>query len=452
MRYSPIERCRFLALLPIAVWAFAAYAEGDFSVFDVVDNGAPAPDIPAIEPWKTVALDPAYGGQWVVAGDVDNDGAVEIVSAENHNEGDVHFTSAVAAQALDGTLRWTWGRPDIGRKTWHHDVACQIVDWDGDGKNEVVVCDETDIVELDGATGAEKRRIPIEQGATDCLVFCDLSGVGRPSDVLVKTRYGHIWAFNQAGEPLWDVELPGGYRTAHQPRPMDLDGDGRDEIMAGYALLNHDGSVRWVFESKTTDLKRGHLDCARVMTAAAKPEDIRIALTCCGAENIAVVDGNGQALWEVPGHHFESIQVGNILPGHPGPQILADIDHRPPGEGPLWVFDANGERLGQIMTPYGRHHRLLDWTGDGFAEILNGSNQALYGQTGKRLGTFSIPGSPAGSTRPYELSILTGDCDGDGRQDVLLVAPETVYIYRNEQGAKPAGGVPLGTGLNLTLY
>jgi len=429
-----------------------AMADEVFVHFDLLDNGAPADGIPEIQPWKTIALEPAHGGQWLVAGDVDGDGAVEIVTAENFNEGDTHFTSAVAVQRLDGSVLWTWGRPDIGRKNWHHDVACQIVDWDGDGRNEVVVCDETDIVELDGATGVEKRRIPIEKGATDCLVFCDLSGKGRPSDVLVKTRYEHIWAFNQDGEALWDVQLPGGYRTAHQPRPMDLDGDGRDEIMAGFALLNHDGTVRWVFESSATDLHRGHLDCARVMKTGATPEETRIAITCCGAENIAVVDGNGKAQWEFPGHHFESAQVGNIFPGQPEPQILVDVDHRPEGEGPLWVFGADGTKLGRIITNYGRHHRLLDWTGDGYQEILAGDNQAVYDHTGKRLGTFVIPGTPAGTKRSFELSMLVGDCDGDGRQDVLLVAPETVWIYRNEKGAKPQGGVPLGTELNLTLY
>ena len=423
-----------------------------FTLFDVVDNGLADGSVPGIAPWKTIPLDPDYGGQWVVAGDVDGDGAVEIVTAENFNEGDVHHTSALAVHRLDGSVLWRWGNPDEGRKTWHHDVACQIVDWDGDGKNEVVVAAETAIVELDGATGAEKRRIPIEKGASDCLVFCDLSGKGRPSDVLAKDRYENIWAYNQAGDLLWHVNLPGGYRTAHQPRPMDIDGDGRDEIMAGFAMLNHDGSVRWVYESKTTDLHRGHLDCARVLKAADKLDDVRIALTCCGANNIAVVDGHGKALWEYAGHHFESIQLANIVPGQPGPQILADIDHRPRGEGPLWVFGPDGERLGQIMTTYARHHRLLDWTGDGYAEILNGDNQALYNGAGKRIGTFLIPGSQAGAEQPFEMSLLTGDCDGDGRQDVLFITPDTVYVYRNEAGAIPENPASPGTGLNVTLY
>lgn len=446
---------RFLAIMvAFAAWALLQPARGEareFSVFDVVDNGLADPAVPGFVPWKTITLDPDYGGQWVVAGDVDGDGAVEIVSAENFNEVDTHYTSAVAVQRLDGSLVWHWGNPDIGRKNWHHDVACQIVDWDGDGANEVVVSAERAIVELDGKTGAEKRRIPIEKGASDCLVFCDLSGKGRPTDVIAKDRYENIWAYNYDGKLLWHVNMPGGYRTAHQPRPMDIDGDGLDEIMAGFAMLNHDGSVRWVFASKTTDLKQGHLDCARVLKSAPALEDVRIALTCCGANNIAVVNGLGQPIWEHAGHHFESIQLADIVPGQPGPQILADIDHRPRGEGPLWVFAADGTRLGQIMTPYGRHHRLIDWTGDGLAEILNGDNQAIYSGAGQRIGTFLIPGSQAGIERPFELSVLSGDCDLDGRQDALLITLDSVYIYHNENGAIPKETVA-GTGLNVTLY
>jgi len=195
--------------------------------FDVKDIGEPGREAPLIQPWKVVSLDREYGGHWVVAGDLDADGEVEIVSAENFNEKDVHYTSAVAAQKLDGTVLWRWGDPAIGRKVWHHDVACQIHDWDGDGKNDVVICTKGYLVELDGVTGKERRRLPIPDEATDCLVFCNLSGNDRPTDVLVKNRYHEIWAYSREGDLLWTVRNPGGYRTAHQPRPMDLDGDGR---------------------------------------------------------------------------------------------------------------------------------------------------------------------------------------------------------------------------------
>ncbi len=447
--------CRGLVclLLPFVLCPFCVASTGDFAYFDVEDVGEPDRNVPLIEPWKTVALDPEYGGQWMVAADLDGDGEVEIVSAENVNVGDVHYTSTAVAQKLDGSVLWRWGNPDIGRKNWHHDVACQVCDWNGDGSNEAVLCTKGFVVELDGATGRELRRITIAEDATDCLVFCNLSGGNGPTDILVKDRYRQIWAYSRHGKLLWTVRDPGGFRTAHQPRPIDVDGDGRDEIMAGYAMLNHDGSVRWVFKSEKVDQSKGHLDCARVVRQGDSPEDLRIALTCCGANNVALIDGNGRVLWEVSGRHFESIDVGRVIPDHPGPQIVVDIDHQPYGKSPVWVLDEKGGLLGQIVTDYSRHHCLLDWTGDGVDEILVAHKGGLYDYHGRRIATFGAPGLDSLAGKPeYERSMLVGDMTGDEVLDVVIATPRAAYIYRNDRGRKRDRPVPLGTEFNFTLY
>ena len=436
-------------VLCVSCWA----ENGDFAYFSTENVGEPDFNVTLIRPWKVIALDPDYAGQWLVAADVDADGEVEIVSARNVNEGDVHYTSTAVAQKLDESVLWRWGDPGIGRKNWHHDVACQVHDWNGDGRNDVILCTKGFVVELDGRVGRELRRIPIAEDATDCLVFCNLSGGESPTDILVKDRYRQIWAYNRQGKLLWTVEDPGGFRTAHQPRPIDIDGDGCDEIMAGYAMLNHDGSVRWVFKSEKVDQSRGHLDCARVLRRAGSAEDFRIALTCCGANNVALIDGNGKVLWEVSGRHFESIDIGRVIGDHPGPQVVVDIDHQPYGKSPVWVLDEKGEQLGQIVTDYSRHHCLLDWTGDGVDEILVAHKGGLYNDKGRRIGTFHTPGLENSAGKPeYEKSMLIGDMTGDGIPDVVIATPHAVYIYRNDRGTKPDGPVRLGTEFNFTLY
>ncbi|MCP4611826.1 MAG: hypothetical protein GY845_24250 [Planctomycetes bacterium] len=420
--------------------------------YDVKDVGEPKDTTSLIQPWKIIPLDAEYAGQWVVASDIDGDDHVEIVSSRNMNIGDVHYTSTAVAQKLDGTVLWKWGNPAIGRKIWHHDVACQIHDWDGDGLNEVVLCTKGYIVELDGATGREKRRIRIPEDATDCLVFCNLSGGPRPSDVLVKDRYHRIWAYDQAGNLLWTVKDPGDYRTAHQPRPIDIDGDGRDEIMAGYAMLNADSSVRWVYKSKTVDQNRGHLDCVRIFQRGDKPEDFKLALTCCGANNIALVDGTGGIIWEVAGYHFESIDVGKVFPGVSGQQIVVDVDHQPLGNSPIWTLDENGKLLGRLVTDYSRHHCLLDWTGNGVDEILVAHNGCIYDHNGRRIGILAVPDGTLVAKSKGERSMLIADVTGDGVQDVMMVTPEKVYIYVNLKGTKGSGSHRLGTEFNFTLY
>lgn len=420
-------------------------------LFDVKDNEASPQTAPGVTPWKSVRLDPECGGHWVVAGDVDGDGEAEIVSAQNVNDGDVHYTSAVAAQKLDGTVLWRWGAPSLGRRTWHHDVACQIHDWDGDGGQEVVLCTQGALVELDGATGRERRRIPIAEEATDCLVFCDLTGSGRRTDVLVKDRYWRIYAYDGDGKLLWEVEEPGGHKTAHQPFPVDVDGDGRDEIMAGYAMLNPDGSVRWVYESDRVELDRGHLDCCRVYRRGARPADFRLALTCCGANAISMLDGEGRAIWEVTGDHFESVDVGCVLPDVPEPQLVVDIDHMP-GSGPVRVLSGEGELVGQLMTNYARHHCLLDWNGDGLDELFVGDSCGVYGRLGQRIQTLQLPAEGFGQEEPHERALVPANMAGNGRPDLIVTSPNAAHVFRNETGAEDCRFAGLGSEGNFTLY
>lgn len=443
----------FCILILIGALTSLYAKEKDFIYYDTEDTGQPDSQVPVIQPWKIVRLDPDYGGQWILAADLNADGEVDILSSENFNKDDVHYTTTAVAQNLDGSVLWKWGNPDIGRKNWHHDVACQIHDFNSDGKNEVVLCTKGFLVELEGATGHEIRRIPIPEEATDCLVFCNLSGNNHPSDVLVKDRYHNIWAYNQQGKLLWTVNDPGGYSTAHQPLPIDLDGDGRDEIMAGYAMLNSDGSVRWIYKSKQVEQAKGHLDCARIFRHGSAPDDFRIVLTCCGANNIALIDGNGKVLWEVSGHHFESIDIGHIIPNHAGPHICVDIDHQPYGNSPVWVLDEQGRHLGQLVTEYSRHHCLLDFTGDSIEEILVAHKGGLYNHQGQRIGTFDTPGEETQEEKfKYEKSMLIADMTGNGILDVIITTPYNVYIYKNTKGTKPDKPARLGIEPNFTLY
>lgn len=412
--------------------------------------GGAAPTL--VQPWKVIALDPSYGGAWVVAGDLTGDGAVEIVSARNVDANDVHFTSAAVAQRLDGSVLWRWGDPAVGRRELHHDVPCQIHDWDGDGRQEVVLCTKGFLVELDGATGREQRRIPLPEDATDCLVFANLSGGTVPSEVLVKTRYTKIWALDREGRHLWSITNPGGHRTAHQPVPVDLDGDGRQEIMAGYAMLNSDGSTRWVVTPGKIDPARGHCDCFRVVRAAGTPDDFRAVMTFCGANGMAMLDGHGKPVWEVTGQHFESVDVGHLLPGATGLQLVVDIDHQPWGNGPIWVFNEQGEVRTKIRTDYARHHALLDWSGDGADEIVVAQPRTLYNGAGQPVAELVM--DTLDDQTGEERLALTGDFSGDGVPDILLTtrAITHLYLYRNERGRRPDPPAPLGTGLNVTLY
>ncbi|MHC4985103.1 MAG: rhamnogalacturonan lyase family protein [Planctomycetota bacterium] len=416
-------------------------------LFDVRANDIPNDGVPLIQPWKRITLDPDHAGAWVVAGDVDGDGQVEIVSAKNFDADDIHHTSSVIVHRLDGSVLWRWGDPAAGRNTLHHDVACQIHDWDGDGRNEVVVATDEAVIELDGATGAEKHRFPTPPDSADCIVFANLTGGDRAKEILVKTRYGHIWAYSRDGELLWTIEEPAGYGTAHQPRPMDIDGDGRDEIMAGYAMLNPDGTVRWELPVGDLSDEPGHLDCVRVFEMGTTPAESRLAMTLCTGYCVAMTDGDGRPVWSVTGHHFESIDVGKVCADVPGKQVVVDIDHQEVGVSPHWVLDDQGNLLGQIITDESRHHTLIDWFGDGLDSIVLATAAAMFDGHGRKVARFNVPPATTGRC-------AKGDMTGDDREDLILWADPAseVFVFKNEHGRPLDRTTTLGTGLNFTLY
>lgn len=412
--------------------------------------GAPPTDTPTVQPWRTVTLDSEFSGSWVVLGDVDGDGEVEIVSARNVDENDNHFTSAAVAHKLDGTVLWTWGDPKIGRRNLHHDVACQIHDLDSNGTNEVILAADRQLVVLEGKTGKPVRSFSILEHASDCAVFADLSGKGWPSEILVKTRYSQIWAYTSDGKLLWTVNMPGGYRTAHQPLPVDLDGDGRDEILAGYAALNPDGSIRWLFQAEEGKKNGGHADCWRVIRLADKVEDTRLVLTMCRGNALVMTDGAGQVVWIQSGHHYESVDIGEILKDRPGLEIAVDIDHLAKPPMPLCLFDEQGTELGRINTDRTRRHELVDWDGDGLMEIGSALPRSLFDGHGRRAVTFHIDDDE----HPWH--IAAADLTGHGMHDVLLVTRrgdiDKVYLYKSPAPTTTPQAPPAGTGLNFTCY
>jgi len=426
--------------------------------FDVHENDLSDKGVPVVQPRYTVKLDPAYCGGWLTVGDLTGDGVAELVSAKNAGPLEAHFTSSVVAHRLDGSVLWKWGNPEA-RNNIYHDVACQIYDLDGDGLNEVVVAADRKVVVLDGATGREKKQFPIPARASDCIRFCNVSGKNRATDMLVKTRYDQIWAYDADGRLLWTSRKPGGHRTAHQPFAVDLDGDGRDEIMAGFAMLNCDGSVRWTIPSADGKLLKGHADSIRLFRDGSRPEDKRLLVTHCGGKQMTLLDGNGSIIWRLTGLHFESVFFGKLDSELPDRQIVVDICHQPWGQQPLLILDEHGALLGRYMTARSRQHRLVDWFGAGTDLVFCGQTRALLNAKGEKVARFETP-MPEGAdpskrgSDPLRYMVHLADVNGDGRPDLVLstVPGSAVWIYVNKKGPKELDPSRLVLPANATLY
>ncbi|NJL72254.1 MAG: hypothetical protein HC888_12060 [Candidatus Competibacteraceae bacterium] len=216
--------------------------------------------------WKKLAT-PGFGvGRNLRFGDLDGDGRTEILVPQviQHGPRDAYAeVGCLTALDLDGRVLWRHGEPDPGNWFLTNDVAVQIHDVDGDGAAEVVYCRDFELRIVEGATGRIKRSIRTPESCEqndkfprilgDSLFFCDVRGLGRKGDILLKDRYWNFWVYDDALNLLWK----GGCKTGHYPHAADIDGDGRDEIAIGYSLYDHDGRLLWSHDERLEDHSDG---------------------------------------------------------------------------------------------------------------------------------------------------------------------------------------------------
>ncbi|GMU72656.1 MAG: hypothetical protein AMXMBFR42_21120 [Burkholderiales bacterium] len=189
--------------------------------------------------------------------DVDGDGAPEIVSGSD------------VWKNVGGAWTLLW-QSEI------EPIQALAADLDGDGRPEIVhvlAMDKTGsgasprgqyggdlykfngLLILDGATGAEKRRIRLPTYWTSWLTIADLDGDGAPE--FVWNTQGRVYAIGAEGRIRWTYAFipghigidPGAYSGTANVQVYDLDGDGVPEVVTNshseiVVLNGRTGAVR----------------------------------------------------------------------------------------------------------------------------------------------------------------------------------------------------------------
>ncbi|WP_282939283.1 FG-GAP-like repeat-containing protein [Paenibacillus sp. RC67] len=281
----------------------------------------------------------------MLLGDLDGDGRMEIVMVQPDHRQDVryipHQVQCITVFDLQGKLLWQTGTPDTEAGGPGSDYPAQIYDLDGDGHLEVLCVMNGRFHILDGQTGKVKRSFELpDPQAHDCIMIANLTGGKRPSDLILKDRYHRMWALNSEFELLWThTGNPG-----HFPWPVDLDGDGYDEVMAGYDLLDHQGKLLW----SCRDLD-DHADCIWVgdVNDDGQPELV------IGGSVTVMYDSRGQELWRYDGSiESQHVALGKFRNDLPGLQV-AGLDRIVRGDGAgkrkgkdgMFLLDAEGQEV-----------------------------------------------------------------------------------------------------------
>lgn len=410
-----------------------------------------------------------FGAETVRVGDLSGDGAPDLLFVQDIRG--PRTITCLTATTIGGELLWQYGTPSSENGEVYCDLPVQIYDWDGDGRNEVLFVRQAEyldvemrrdlvverapryggtatMVVLDGATGQEKHSFPIPAPADDSFLFADLTGRGRRQDFVLKDRYWNMWGYSAEGEELWRWEGAVG----HYPAIADVDGDGRDEVFVGYALIDHDGTV--LFEHPHEEGE--HQDAACVVRL---PDGSWRLLF--GNGGIHCLSVSGETLW-----HHKLTEAQHVVAGHfrpdLGPVQFMVIDRgfprTPEGSpGVLYLYDLDGQKIWRRPQPPGSWAAAcvpIDWSGHGEdREVVvysrgAGNPVAIYDGLGEVVDEVQMEYTPdrTAADRQTHHYVSRADVWGDSRQEIILFGTRGACIWAN------AAAHQLPTHYNNTLY
>lgn len=392
----------------------------------------------------TVPLPRAFS--FVHATDINADGRLEYVGFLADVLRD-DYTNICGLGVYDGSGRELWytGRPQTCERPMHSDVAYQISDLNGDGIKEILFTQDFQVKMVNALTGEMIRSMPTPRSVPGCedafphiagdgFHICHLRGAEYGRDFLIKDRYCNIWAYTADFESLWHRQL----NTGHYPRAADINGDGRDEVMAGYSMLDASGNTLWTVPD--SDPLRNyypgpeHADSlwiGKFKEGDDAPIEIAIAASDLGFN---LLDINGKLVARELCGHAQSLGVAKFRKDIPGRQFLVidfwgntgisvlldcfgnrlftkELECLPEPIPVKW--DLTGEALFYgggaspvlmdgymnpvVIMPRGQGVRpsFMDVDGDGLDEFLflEGRNIHIWGREGI-LGTQNMPGRP----------------------------------------------------------
>lgn len=410
--------------------------------------------------YLSIALEPGTTIQKVGIGDLDGDGRYDFVLKTPGQSIDPYGpywkkspgTYHLEARSADGRKLWD---KDLGwsieQGVWYSPYI--VFDLDGDGKAEVMAKtgegDPRDadgrvqtgpewVTVFDGATGRELARAPWPSrtvgnetlsynyasrnqlgiayldGKTPCLI------VERGTYTIIQVhafqfhdgRLTPVWQWNSLQE-----SRPKRWRGqgAHTLQAHDVDGDGRDEVVIGSAVIDDNGVGLW-----TTGL--GHPDHCYVGKIMPDRPGLQVFYGMETAQQkangLCVVDAaTGKILWGLEGatrHIHGTGFCADVDASHPGLELYGcDTDAAKRFERG-WLLDAQGALI--VATDKLTDHRPVYWDADPQAELIARRRITDFGST-------AVQQELAGNV------VLVADVVGDWREEVLTTQPGELRIY-----------------------
>ncbi|HPX25341.1 MAG TPA: hypothetical protein PLG87_00935 [Treponemataceae bacterium] len=379
----------------------------------------------------------------VLLGDINNDGRMEMIMVQADSGIDDRYTPhqvvCITAFDLEGNMLWQSGKPVLEPGKFGSDFPAQVHDIDGDGNLEVLCVMNKKFRIFDGFSGTIKKEFELpDEYAHDCIIPANLCGNTGARDIILKNRYSDMWALDKDFNLLWKHTG----NIGHFPYVYDIDGDGMDEVMAGYDMLDQDGSVLW--SCKDLD---DHADCIWVGDVN---EDGKVEIAVGGSVTV-LYDTKGNEIWR----YADSIESQHIALGKFRDDLrglqMAGLDRIVRGDGykgqwdgrdGMFLVDSAGKGIWKEDRKTKGWLTIVDtyrnWNGEGKDYILayrrgGGVNPALYDGFMNPVVVFPVDGY-----------LVHGDLFGRGIEDAVVYTEDAAYIF----SGTPASMTPCGKKIN----
>lgn len=349
---------------------------------------------------------------------------------------------------LDGRPLWQAGE---GGHQPSRPMSVAVQDWTGDGADDVICFwhkpnyrIKTDwqtladvVIQLrDGRSGKllreaapdaitqRRRKDPV--GANwihQRLLIANFRGTPEPRDLAVKLGDTYV-ALDENFDVLWTYQsewVTYSQCPAYIPAVGDIDGDGRDELLTGYHLLDQNGAVLW------KNKLGANMDSVAIARWRGKTRAI-----CSGFGHVISAEGDvvlSLGKQRVP--HGQEVRVADFHSGHDGNEmVLRAFGHKPNIH---LVSSASNEIIKTLelqASPTNVGMEAVYWNGPDKAALLfnGGWLWNLQEAQGRPLPKLAPPNGDTAHRMGFYHAIPANLC-GDRREEIVTWDPTARHLF-----------------------
>lgn len=396
-----------------------------------------------------VPLDNAYAN--VVPIDSNKNGVFEFI----------HYNGYNFAQSYNSSGRRVWRVENKGgrlhaRSAAIHRDSWAVLDLDQNGFDDVLHCwaegSQKVLIARNGATGAEIRRVRLDDKATSPGSLCHISAyrmqpTGKPLILVAHTQVGgnakcgnRNWVDNWSRVVAFDTELNQLWQVntcdaGHQTAGVDADGDGLMEyVFAGKYALDPNGKIRCSLKGWNSS---DHVDAIRIAKLdPAKPDLQALAVGRTGGGAFSA--SSCKWLWGIP-KTVKNPQELAVAQFDPAPKPLSVmLTQRGSETAPkTYVLNASGKlvrtidrRIMPMQNAELDGNRQNDEIVAMFGEFFDGQGNQLL----SRGWYWNLKGTKVkevSSTNNYDKWVafpLLFDVDSDGKDELVTWGQSLIVV------------------------